>query len=87
MANKLFAEKLGSELDSLGMPERLDERISAFSEFLNIPKFKAEAYLSGIFLPDEQLLQTLATELEVNPEWLIGKSTEKHKRKTKKESP
>lgn len=78
MGHKLFAERLGKELDSLGIPERLEERVDAFSKLLKIPKFKAESYLTGVILPDEEILSKLATELEVNPDWLNGKSSEKH---------
>lgn len=80
MSNKQFAERLGKELDSLGIPERLEDRIDAFSKLLKIPKFKAEAFLAGIIMPEPKVLTLLATELEVNPEWLVGKSLEKHLR-------
>lgn len=74
MNNKHFAEKLNNELDSLKLPAHNDERIDAFSRLLKIPKFKAESLLSGAAVPDEALLKLLGEELEVNSDWLIGKS-------------
>ncbi|MFI4963593.1 MAG: hypothetical protein ACHP6H_07045 [Legionellales bacterium] len=74
MLNKRFSERLNKELDSIGVPEATAERIEALSKLLKIPKFKAEALLNGITNPDKILLDTLAQELEVNAEWLLGKS-------------
>jgi hypothetical protein len=80
MSNKQFAEKLNKELDSMGVPTITEERVEAFSKLLKVPKFKAEAFLNGVYMPDEDLLETLAHELEVNPDWLLGKSESKHKK-------
>lgn len=80
MPNKQFAERLNRELDAIGVPLRSDERIEVFSKLIKIPKFKAEALLNGITMPDEALLKVLAEELEVNPDWLIGKSEQKQKK-------
>jgi hypothetical protein len=74
MANKIFAERLNKELDNIGMPTLLHDRIEAFSKLIKIPKFKAEAYINGIYLPSNDLLILLGEEFEVNPEWLAGKS-------------
>lgn len=78
MGNKLFAERLGNELDSMDIPERLEDRVDAFSKLLKIPRFKAEALITGVILPDGALLIIMAKELEVNASWLIGKSNDKH---------
>ncbi|QRN03118.1 hypothetical protein GH742_04140 [Legionella sp. MW5194] len=80
MPNKQFAERLNRELDAIGVPLRSDERIEVFSKLIKIPKFKAEAMLNGITVPDDALLKLLAEELEVNPDWLIGKSEQKQKK-------
>ncbi|KTD47050.1 hypothetical protein Lrub_1972 [Legionella rubrilucens] len=80
MPNKQFAERLNRELDAIGVPLRSDERIEVFSKLIKIPKFKAEAMLNGVTVPDEALLKLLAEELEVNPDWLIGKSEQKQKK-------
>jgi hypothetical protein len=77
MLNKRFSERLNRELDSIGVPEATTERIEVFSKLLKIPRFKAEALLNGMSNPDEALLKALAEELEVNAEWLLGKSDHK----------
>lgn len=80
MSNKLFAERLNKELDSIGVPPRSNERIEAFSKLIKIPKFKAEAFLDGISIPEINLLGRIADEFEVNAEWLIGKSEQRQKK-------
>lgn len=77
MLNKRFSERLNKELDSIGVPETTSERIEILSKLIKVPKFKAEALLNGNTNPDEALLRTLAQELEVNADWLIGKSDSK----------
>lgn len=77
MLNKKFSERLNKELDSIGVPEATAERIEIFSKLIKVPKFKAEALLSGLTKPDAILLKTLAEELEVNEDWLLGKSDSK----------
>lgn len=81
MTNKQFSERLNKELDNIGLPMLSAERIDAFSKLMKIAKFKAEALLNGMTVPAEELLENLAMELEVNPEWLIGKSDERVKKK------
>ncbi|HAT8179124.1 TPA: hypothetical protein JA361_06515 [Legionella pneumophila] len=77
MLNKRFSERLNKELDSIGVPEATAERIEVLSKLIKVPKFKAEALLNGITSPDEAVLKTLAQELEVNADWLLGKSDSK----------
>ncbi|MFC3909221.1 hypothetical protein ACFORL_09070 [Legionella dresdenensis] len=81
MAYRQFSERLNRELDSIGVPLLSQERVEVFAKLLRIPRFKAEAILNGISIPDEKILELLADELEVNPEWLIGKSEVKQRRK------
>lgn len=78
MANRLFSERLNNELSEIGMPEKLNERVNVFSKVFKTPKYKSEAILTGDILPDTQLLQELATELEVSTAWLLGKDRSKH---------
>jgi hypothetical protein len=73
MLNRKFSERLNKELDNIGVPEARLDRIEALSRLIKIPKFKAEALLSGATNPDAELLKTLASEFEVNEQWLIGK--------------
>lgn len=77
MLYRRFSERLNKELDNIGVPETNQERIEALSKLIKIPKFKAEALLNGITKPDETVLKILANELEVNVDWLIGKSDSK----------
>lgn len=74
MSNKLFTERLNKELDDIGVPQRSDERIEVFAKLLKVPRFKAEAILNGLTKPETPLLDTLAKELEINPQWLLGES-------------
>ena len=78
MSNRLFSERLNAELDEIGMPQRVDERIETFAKFIDLPKFKAQAVLNGTTIPDEQVLALLAGQLEVNVSWLLGKADSKH---------
>lgn len=78
MSNKQFSERLNKELDDIGVPQRNDERIEVFAKLLKVPRFKAEALLTGNTTPDAPLLDLLAEELEVNSEWLLGKSDDRH---------
>ncbi len=78
MTNKQFSERLNKELDEIGVPQRSDERVEVFAKLIKIPRFKAAAILSGSTNPDAPLLELLAEELEVNADWLLGKSDERH---------
>ncbi len=69
-----FSERLNQELDSIGVPSPMDERINVFSKLVKIPKFKAQSYINGLAMPDESTLKNLAEEFEVSVEWLSGKS-------------
>ena len=77
MSNRQFSERLNKELDSIGVPERSDERVEVFAKLIKVPRFKAEAILNGSFVIDGPLLELLAQELEVNADWLIGKSDQR----------
>lgn len=77
MLNKKFSERLNKELDNIGVPEATIERIEILSKLIKIPKFKAEALLNGLTSPDAKVLKTLADELEVNENWLLGKDDSK----------
>jgi hypothetical protein len=71
--NRLFSERLNQALDEIGAPEHHDERVEVFSKLIKIPRFKAEALLNGLMMPDETLLTQLANEFEVSEAWLLGK--------------
>lgn len=74
MANKLFAERLNQSLDNIGLPTLDQDRIEAFARLIKAPKFKAESILHGEFIPNPELLEKIASELEVKTTWLLGKS-------------
>lgn len=80
MSNKQFSERLNKELDSIGVPSLGSERIDVFAKLMKLPKYKAESILNGNIIPDVELLGLLAAELEVNSEWLIGKSDQRLKK-------
>ncbi|WP_367606327.1 hypothetical protein [Legionella sp. W05-934-2] len=73
MAYKLFAERLNQELDNMDVPTHHSERTAVLAKLIHVPRFKAQAYLDGIYLPDEQILLALCNELEVDMDWLLGK--------------
>ena len=55
----------------------LDERIDAFSKWIKLAKFKAEALLHGNMVPDAPVQQMLATEFAFSPDWLLGKTNDR----------
>ena len=77
MNYKLFSERLNKELDDIGVPERAEERVEVFAKLIKAPRFKAESILNGNLCPEPALLESLANDLEVSVDWLLGKS-EKH---------
>lgn len=72
MNPKIFAARLNQELDNMDFPIKMDERIEAFAKFMDIQRFKAESFLNGAAIPDNELLAKLAEELEVDAKWLTG---------------
>lgn len=78
MGNKQFSERLNKELDEMGVPAQRDERVTVFAKLIKVPRFKAEAILDGSVAVKAPLIDILADELEVNADWLIGKSNERH---------
>ena len=75
MSNKAFAERLNKALDDIGAPERTEERVDVFSKLIKVPKFKADAILSGTMPLDAHLLEMLSQELEVTEDWLMGRES------------
>lgn len=69
---KHFSEQLNRALDDLDVPILMRERASALCKMLDIPKQQAYSLLEGHAVPDDELLQRIAMELEVEPEWLLG---------------
>lgn len=68
---KLVAAKLNQCLDELDAPNNSRERSIILSKILNIPKQQAWGLLEGQIYPDDDLLEMIASELEVSSEWLV----------------
>ncbi|ASQ47415.1 hypothetical protein [Legionella clemsonensis] len=78
MSNKKLSERLNNELDALGVPGLMMERIEVCSKLFKLPKFKTEAVLNGMVL-DSLAIETIANELEVSADWLLGLKNERGK--------
>jgi len=79
MSNKKLTERLNNELDSLGVPEMILQRVQACSKMFKLPKYKVEALLYGMNSFDSDTIEKIASELDVNKDWLLGCSNEKTK--------
>ncbi|AMP89390.1 hypothetical protein [Legionella pneumophila] len=79
MTNKILTERLNNELDELGVPGLMTERVQVCSKLFNLPKFKMEALLNGVIAIDANSIQKIADELEVNKDWLLGDIKKKTK--------
>ncbi len=73
MSNRLFAQRLNTALDDIGVPGRSAERIDALSKLIRVPRFTADALLNGTMALDPHLFEILTTELEVTEAWLMGR--------------
>jgi hypothetical protein len=69
---KQFSERLNKILDELDMPVPIRERAALLSKMLDIPRQQAFSILDGHLIPDAQLLERIAAELEVEPHQLTG---------------
>ena len=78
MANRVFSERLNHGLDNIGLPFPEEERIEAFAKLIHTKKFQAASILHGEIIPGTKVLETIAHELEVNVDWLIGKTKDEH---------
>ncbi|CEK09244.1 hypothetical protein [Legionella hackeliae] len=78
MPNRRLSERLNKELDVIGVPSLLSERVKACTKIFNLPSVKTEAVLNGIEV-DPNAMQTIAQELEVSVDWLLGRKNEKGK--------
>lgn len=79
MSNKKFTEGLNTELDDLGVPEYMLQRVHACSRMFKLPKSKVQALLYGMNTFDQQAIEKISIELEVNKDWLLGYSNERTK--------
>ncbi|KTC91132.1 hypothetical protein OQJ18_14240 [Fluoribacter dumoffii] len=72
MTNKKLTERLHQELDELGVPALMTERVRVCSKLFQLPKFKIEALLHGVVALDANSMQKIAEELEVSTDWLFA---------------
>ncbi len=72
MSNKKLTERLNNELDELGVPTLMTERVQVCSKLFNLPRFKIEALLHGVIAFDSDSMQKIADELDVSKDWLLG---------------
>jgi hypothetical protein len=70
---KYFAQRLNDCLDETGAPAQVRERVAILSKMLNLPKQQAWGFLEGLQLPNSEQLAQIATEFEVEVNWLSGK--------------
>ena len=64
-----FAQKLNHCLDSMEAPPSTRERAVILSKLLNIPKQQARSLLEGHQIPDSLLLEKMAVEFDMDPQW------------------
>lgn len=69
---KHFAERLNKCLTDTDAPANARERAAILSKMLDISKHQAWSLLEGHTLPDEVLIEQIANEFEVDPNWLAG---------------
>jgi len=68
---KHFAERLNKCLDDVGVTHDTRSRSAILSKMLQIPRQQAWMMLEGHQVPDEVLLNVIAREFEVEPNWLV----------------
>lgn len=69
---KQFAIKLNECLDETGAPGQQRERANILSKMLGIPRQLSWSLLTGMQMPDQDLLSQISEEFEVEPAYLIG---------------
>ena len=78
MSNKILSERINQELDTIGVPQLMTERVQACSKLFELPRFKAHALLSGMTHFENDAIEKVAGILEVKAEWLMGADNNKH---------
>jgi hypothetical protein len=79
MRNKKLTERLNNELDELGVPALMTERVQVCSKLFKLSKFKIEALLHGVIAFDSETMKRIADELDVSIDWLVGNPQRKTK--------
>ena len=78
MSNKILSERINQELDTIGVPQLMTERVQACSKLFELPWFKAHALLTGMTHFENDAIEKVADILEVKAEWLMGADNNKH---------
>ena len=73
MTTKVFKERLEKELNAADFPSDPSSRKKAFAKVFDVSLPTAHAILYGSSLPKEEILEQIATELEVSVAWFLGK--------------
>lgn len=73
----IFQERLNKELSAFGFPLDKDERIRMFSEIFNLSKHTSASIINGSSIPEKEMVKTIASELSVSEDWLLGLSNKK----------
>lgn len=71
-STRYFAERLNHCLDDLDAPASIRERAVILCKMLAIPRQQAWSLLEGHQVPDQHLLNQIASEFEVDSKWLCG---------------
>lgn len=77
MSNKKLYERLNIELDAIGVPSAINQRVQACSKMFGIPKCKIASLLDGVVAAHTPFIETIARELEVDKNWLLGRTDKK----------
>lgn len=85
MSGKIFSERFNRELILLGFPDDLAEKIKAITKVFGVSRHLANAMIFGQMIPAADVLDKIASVLEVCPRWLNGEA-DKKKTHTKKEA-
>ncbi len=83
---KLFAQRFNRELALAGFPDELNEKIKAISKVFDINRHMANGLIFGNSLPTLELLDKIASILEVCPHWLSGAIDKKRTYSSSKEA-
>lgn len=78
MSNKQLVERLNYELDELGVPALMKERVQVCTKLFKLPSFQIEALLNGIVAFGGGSMQKVADELGVSKDWLLGLTKKKN---------
>jgi len=74
---KKIAEQINKLLDRADVPENDTERVEAFSQIFDLPRFESRKIINGLTIPSQDLLESIAEEFEVSVTWITGENASK----------